>query len=686
MLGIIYILLCFLTGYCLCSNLLPQLNGIGQKSFGGKKINLSDWLVLIPAWYLIGTLFVTWFTYLSALIISVTGLNSENPLAPANACTFIFFIAVDALLLFRMSRKNLFSKSETTTYNRKIQTFEIIFLILVFLLITYLMFGSFYVKDGQLYVSYSVTSDFAVHLGMIRSFSYGNNFPTQYSHFAGEDIRNHFMFEFLVGNLEYLGMRIDFAFNIPSIISMLSTCSLLYVLAVKIIGIKFTGILSVVFFLFRSSPSFFRYLAKIPSGTTILQALSGKTDFVSYTTNESWGLYNLKVYSNQRHLCFSLSIMLLILILFMPYVYQMFGRLAKKKKNADNSRVTPREFCKEFIFNVEAWIPNDPIFSVCMGLLLGAIAFWNGAVLIACLLILFFMALASNHRLDYLSTAIIALCLSMLQSTLFVDGSAVSPTLYIGYLADSDNLWGIIEFMLELWGVLIVLSVTYLFVGRGIKRYLTFVFLTPLVFALTFSLTPDISVNHKYIIISAMLLSIIVAWIVTLVAKGKAVGCKLLAVLLSIAMTITGVYDFYVLIQINKSDAVYSLDDPVITWIDENTDSQDIFLTSYYSLHKVVLGGAMLYYGWPYYAWSAGYDTSYREEQVKLMYEASSSAELISLIEENDISFIIVDYETRTNEGYSVNEEVIADTYEAVYQEGEGEWMFTIYDTAKVIE
>ncbi len=683
--AILYILLCILTGYCLCSNLLPQLKSIGAKSFGGKAINLSDWLVLLPAWYLIGTLFVTWFAYLLALIISVTGVNSDDPLSLANMLTFVFFIIVDGLLLFRLHRINDFGLKEACKSPTP-KWFEIAFFALVFLLITYLMFGSFYVKDGQLFVSYSVSSDFAVHLGMIRSFSYGNNFPTQYSHFAGEDIKNHFMFEFLVGNLEYLGMRIDLAFNIPSILSMLSTCSLLYVLAVKIVGAKFTGILGVVFFLFRSSPSFFRYLAELPSGTGVWQALLEKSDFVSYTTNESWGLYNLKVYANQRHLCFSLSIMLLVLILFMPYVYEMFRRLSVLKKSEDKSDKGFKRAFSEFALNSEAWLPKDPTFSICMGVLLGAIAFWNGAVLIACLLVLFFMALASNHRLDYLITAIIAVCLSVLQSTLFVDGSAVSPTFYLGFLADNQTFWGVIEFMLELWGVLIVLCVTYLFMGKGVKRYLMFVFLTPLIFALTFSLTPDISVNHKYVIISEMLVSIIVAWLISLVWRNRNLGCKALAVLLSIALTITGVYDFYVLTRINKNDLVYDMDDPVITWINENSDSQDIFLTSYYSLHRVVLGGAMLYYGWPYYAWSAGYDTYYREAQVKLMYEASSSEELIYLITENNIRFIIVDNEVRTNEGYTVNEDVIASTYEAVYTEGDGEWAFTIYDTEKVIE
>ena len=32
---------------------------------------------------------------------------------------------------------------------------------------------------------------------------------------------------------------------------------------------------------------------------------------------------------------------------------------------------------------------------------------------------------------------------------------------------------------------------------------------------------------------------------------------------------------------------------------------------------SVTMGGAMLYYGWPYFAWSAGYDTAGREAEAE---------------------------------------------------------------------
>ena len=94
------------------------------------------------------------------------------------------------------------------------------------------------------------------------------------------------------------------------------------------------------------------------------------------------------------------------------------------------------------------------------------------------------------------------------------------------------------------------------------------------------------------------------------------------------------------------------------------------------------MGGAMLYYGWPYYAWSAGYDTPTRDRKVKEMYESSTSEELITQVRENNIRFIIVDRDARTSTEYKVNEAVISMTFEPVYNDGST----IIYDTTKFLQ
>ena len=123
------------------------------------------------------------------------------------------------------------------------------------------MFYVFHVKDGMLYAGYSVFSDYAPHTAMIRSFSWGNNFPTQYPHFGGEDVKYHFMFQFLAGNLEYLGLRMDIAYNLISILSLESFLMMLYMITVRITGSRAAGVLGSCLFFFRSGTAFFRYVS-----------------------------------------------------------------------------------------------------------------------------------------------------------------------------------------------------------------------------------------------------------------------------------------------------------------------------------------------------------------------------------------------------------------------------------------
>lgn len=693
--SIVYLLLGVLFGYAVCETLLPDFQKVGKTTLDGKELSFSSYFLRVPAWVLAGVIPLTWTTYLAAYAFKVFW-GREYPLAVANATAMLLFVGVTAVLFFFKFRK----KPEQGCLKRelkKITAGEWIFLVLLVLFVAQMMFLTLFVKENQLYVGLSVFSDFAPHLGMIRSFSYGNNFPTAYSHFAGEDIRYHFLFQFLVGNLEFLGMRLDWAFNLPSIFGMVAACVLLYALAVRLTGKRPVGYLTTVFFLFRSSPSFFRFLAEIPGGQ-LKETLMTQTEFISYTQNEGWGFWNLNVYCNQRHLAFAIAVMLLALHFFLPYVYAMAERLKRiKEKNgkvSDIAGVPERlwAYGKELFFSKGAFGVKRPVAALFLGFLLGGMAFFNGSVLITCCVMLFFLAAVSDRRLDYLITAGVALVLSLLESRLFVDGSAVSPGYYFGFLAENKTLFGVLDYMWQLWGILLVFLAGYLLFGRGVKRYLVFVFFTPVIMAFTLSLTPDIGVNHKFIIMAEMLLSLFPAIVIaglweksSRALQDRILMRRITAVLLTVMLTATGVFEYVIVQRRNQpqNNLVYRLDDPLTLWLKENADSDDIILSSWYHLHRVVLGGGMLYYGWPYYAWSAGYDTGYRESQVIAMFEAATTEELDFLIQENNIRYIIVDNEARTSTLFSINEDVIDAAYEAVYTEGEGDWKVTVYDTEK---
>ena len=143
------------------------------------------------------------------------------------------------------------------------------------------------------------------------------------------------MFQFLAGNLEFLGMRLDYAFNVPSALSLISVYFLLYAVSIKLSGKRSVGFLACLFFTFRSSPSLFSYIADIPQGTSVLDTLRDNISFIGYTTNENWGLWNLNVYCNQRHLAFGLATLLLVLLFFLSQPYDMARRLKRMQLTAN---------------------------------------------------------------------------------------------------------------------------------------------------------------------------------------------------------------------------------------------------------------------------------------------------------------------------------------------------------------
>ena len=243
-------------------------------------------------------------------------------------------------------------------------------------------------------------------------------------------------------------------------------------------------------------------------------------DFIGYTTNESWGLWNLNVYANQRHLALCLAVLLLVILLVLPRLYETFA-LWKEMKQQEENTYKFMDYFKQTFFTKEGWIFGNVKLAVFVGIFAGATAFWNGAALIALILMLFFIAALSRKRLDFVIIAGIAGGLSLLQSNIFMQESNISPEFYFGFIAENTTLFGSVDYILRLIGVLAVVVVAAFMYYTGVKRYLLFVFATPFIFAFTVSLTIDPTVNHKYIMISWMMLDVIVAGFIADIFKKK---------------------------------------------------------------------------------------------------------------------------------------------------------------------
>lgn len=768
LLGAGYFIIASFVAYNLLKKVLPGLFRVNKTiSLFGKPIKLDNWMVTIPASFLIGTMLITWLTYVGA---ALSNSFTDKPMLFGNIISFGVFIICSILTVIRnkddfrsfFKKFSGLGKGDITAFLSK-NRLEFGFIIISTVIISYFMFLTLNIKGDIMTIGGTVHSDFGPHMSVIRSFSEGANFPTQYPHFPDGKIRYHFMFQFLAGNLEFLGMRIDFAFNLPSILSLVAFLMLLYSFVVMTMGARAVGFITAFLFAFRSSFADFTYITdkmkeKVPF-VDILKAMwnnaSGHIGRSSY--QESWGLYAQNVYVNQRHLAFSLGIMVLVMIAVYPMFRSMIGALKKVKAKTrnelkslnteeqsteenenveetaaqDNKELSynslyKRNWFKEFLFSKEAWIPRDIKRTIMLGMILGLMTFWNGAVTIATLPILCIMAIMSKRRLEYLGIAVITVLFSFLQQNLFMGAgqSAVQPELYIGFLAtfpddlassffryrdahEYGELINVIiqmmphmfKYFIELLGIMpylmiiavfsvpkgnarwISLSITVSLIGLSIfifpdvhdifkisiivimlitaiiantvmeypvtpkgGRWLALAFLMPWVIAVTLKLSPDVPVNHKYIMVTSILFDIIMANFIYRMCIKKGITLKAVAGLLVFILTFTGFVDLKTLFNMNYYQNVkYSVKDPITVWIKENTGPKDVFLTAPDVLDSVLLAGRPIYYGHPYYAWSAGYDTYTRENIVKDIFACKDENKLNKLLKENNISYILVD-------------------------------------------
>src|SRR3989344_1920254 len=192
----------------------------------------------------------------------------------------------------------------------------------------WLMFKTFSYSDDSMLIAVKAWSDFGSHIPLIRSFSFGSNLPIEYPIFPGEPIKYHFLFYFLVGMLEKIGIRIDYALNIPSAFSFFLLLLSVYFLAKLLFKSKIVGILAVVFLLFNSSFSFLEFFKTHSFSFQIISQIVQNNTFPSFGPYDGKivsAFWNLNIYTNQRHLAIGAA----FLVLFVWFVYK-YSRLDKQ--------------------------------------------------------------------------------------------------------------------------------------------------------------------------------------------------------------------------------------------------------------------------------------------------------------------------------------------------------------------
>ena len=269
---------------------------------------------------LVGLLLSTCFTYLAARHFA----SAKNPLLYGD----ILFFAVAAIFLLCTPRRGPVIIEPQGSRSAK---WDWITLGIYCVLATWMMFATLDFKNGNLLIGTNQWSDYGPNTAIVQSFAFGHNFPAEYPHFANEPIRYHFLFYFLAGNLEYLGLNLAWSLNIISILTMVCMLALVMALGELLFKSRAVGIVASVFFFFHGTLNLVPFLR---AQTSVKGALLAAYRLVSYLSSgypyrgEDWGIWTQVVFVNQRHFASSIGIFLVVLF----FLFDRYLEHARQRK------------------------------------------------------------------------------------------------------------------------------------------------------------------------------------------------------------------------------------------------------------------------------------------------------------------------------------------------------------------
>jgi DNA-binding beta-propeller fold protein YncE len=269
---------------------------------------------------LVGLLLSTCFTYLAARHFA----SARNPLLYGD----ILFFASAAIFFLCAPKRRPVILAPPGARSAK---WDWITLGIYCVLATWMMFATLDFKNGSVLIGTNQWSDYGPNTAIVQSFAFGHNFPAEYPHFANEPIRYHFLFYFLAGNLEYLGLNLAWSLNIISALTMVCMLALVMALGELLFKSRAVGILASVFFFFHGTLNLVPFLR---AQTSVKGALLAAYKLVSYLTSgypyrgEDWGIWTQVVFVNQRHFASSIGIFLVVLF----FLFDRYLEHARQKK------------------------------------------------------------------------------------------------------------------------------------------------------------------------------------------------------------------------------------------------------------------------------------------------------------------------------------------------------------------
>jgi DNA-binding beta-propeller fold protein YncE/cbb3-type cytochrome oxidase subunit 3 len=673
---------------------------------------------------LVGLLVSSWFTYLAGLAFA----HFWRPLLWGDALFFV--TAIGVLSWSRWKRKIAKTKRDETgnhtaaTYlpRPKGSSWADWALIAGFVVVvSWMMFASFNTTGNRLQISNPEYSDFGPNTAIMQSFAVGQNFPTEYPHFSGDRIRYHFLFYFQAGNLEFLGLDPTWSLNLLSIITLVAMLMIVMALGEVLFESRAVGRVGSVLFFFFGSLSYIPFLHKQGSLHGAVQAILHLREFLPTIfpyRGEAWGTWSQVTFLNQRHFASAIGMFLLVLV-FLAIQYRAFyakraacapsvktpmpepggsskgtsetmpGNPASIESLPVSTSAEPPTQVLELKqprgFITQAFRSTIPGF-IFSGVLLGLLPLWNSAVFIAAFVVLAVLFVLCPLRVQMVALAILAGLIALPQMLYLSTGSGRTqmPKLFHwGYTVDHPTAWNVMKYLGFSFGFKwLLIALAMLFASRLQRRVFVAVS-SLLVIAFCFQFTIEVLANQKFFHIWIIIANLFVAfglwrlWRLSL--AGITLPGKVTAILLFILIIPGGLIEFFPIHNTYWSEVAYK-NDLLIEWLMKETKPRDIFLTNRFVNHPMLMAGRRVFYGWPYYAWSAGYDASKRDKDYLDLLQSRDPRKVFRLLKENGINYVAFDNAVRRGEFVKRhNEQIYSRYFQKVFEDRQNK-----YDSLKI--
>ena len=328
------------------------------------------------------------------------------------------------------------------------------------------------------------------------------------------------------------------------------------------------------------------------------------------------------------------------------------GETLPEARTAVEPAPAPKEPKKRAVHTAESFRATLPGF-IFSGVLLGLLPMWNSAVFITASAVLGLLFLLFPLRRQMLVLALTAGMIALPQLLYLSTGSGRAPMprlFHWGYTIDHPTVANVAKYLAFIFGFKWLLIALALIFATSVQRRLFVAVTSLLAVAFCFQFTIESLANQKFFHIWVIIANLFVAFALwrlwRLSLGGTTLPGKVVALGLFLLIIPGGLIDFFPIHNTGWSEVTYK-NDPLIDWLKKHTSTRDIFLTDRFVNHPILMAGRRILYGWPYYAWSAGYNAGKYDKLYTELFESKDPWKVFQLLKENGITYVAYDNAVR---------------------------------------